>query len=451
VTISAPRRRVDVALPEDVATAELLPGLLRHAGEELADTGEEHGGWVLRRQDGSALDPARTLGAQELRDGEVLHLLPRRAEWPEMDYDDVVDVIATGARRSGSAWTGGATRRCGLAVAVGVLVLVLVLLAVAGPDRTTPGLVALGVALALVATATVLARVLSDSLAGAAVGATALPYAFFGGLVVVTGSSPLRDLGSAELLLASSTLLLAGVGVFVGVADRTQYPVAGIVAGIGGIIGALLGFAGASTGGAAAVVVSLAVAVVPAVPLLAMRLGKLPMPALPATVEDLLRDEKMPARATVYSLVVRSDELLTGMLLGTSLVSAVCQVLLALGGTGSEIALALIVSLASLLRARLFPTVRQRVPLLATGLVGLSALVLVSALVRPLVGTTVLVPVLLALAAAVASAGLVYSRRNPSPYLGRIADILDVLLVVAVVPVACGALGLYGWVRGLNG
>ena len=37
ITISAPHRRVDVALPEHVALAELLPEVLRHAGEGLAD------------------------------------------------------------------------------------------------------------------------------------------------------------------------------------------------------------------------------------------------------------------------------------------------------------------------------------------------------------------------------------------------------------------------------
>lgn len=451
VTIAAPRRRIDVALPEHVATAEILPGLLRHAGDDLADAGEKHGGWVLRRHDGSALDPARTLGAQELRDGEVLHLLPRRDDWPEMDYDDVVDAIATGARRNGTAWTRASTRRCGLAVAAGVLVLALGLLFLAGPPWTVPGISAVAVAVVLVGAATLLARVLPDSLAGAVLGAAALPYAFVGALVAVLGPATLGEVGAAELLLASSTLVLAGVGVLIGVGDRLQWPVAAIVTGLGGVLGASLSYAGTTPGGAAAVVVSLAVALVPAVPLLAMRLGKLPMPALPTTVEDLLRDEKMPSRATVYGLVVRSDELLTGMLLGASVVSSVCLVFLVLEGGNSQLALVAIVSAASLLRARLFPTVRQRVPLLALGLAGLSTLALGSALYDPVLSVPVLVPVMLVVAAVVVTAGLVYSRRNPTPYFGRVADILDVLLVIAVVPVTCGTLGLYDWVRGLGG
>ncbi len=102
VTISAPQRRVDVALPEHVPLAELLPEVLRHAGEGLADDGEKHGGWLLRRTDGVALATAQGLFPQGVRDGEVLHLVPARDDWPELEYDDVVEAIAEGARRRGT-------------------------------------------------------------------------------------------------------------------------------------------------------------------------------------------------------------------------------------------------------------------------------------------------------------------------------------------------------------
>src|SRR3954468_11485462 len=42
VTVNTPHRRVDVALPEQIAIAELLPELLQHAGEAFADEGERH-------------------------------------------------------------------------------------------------------------------------------------------------------------------------------------------------------------------------------------------------------------------------------------------------------------------------------------------------------------------------------------------------------------------------
>src|SRR3712207_5128924 len=128
VTISAPQRRIDVALPEHVPLAELLPEVLRHAGEGLADDGERHGGWVLRRPDGVALAPGQGLFAQGVRDGDVLHLVPAREEWPELEYDDVVEAIAAGVRRRGSTWTPASTRTATL---------------VAGAVLLAPGLLAM--------------------------------------------------------------------------------------------------------------------------------------------------------------------------------------------------------------------------------------------------------------------------------------------------------------------
>src|SRR5690349_2958544 len=104
VTVAAPARRIDLALPERAPLGELLPALRGHAGEDLADAGARTGGWVLRRADGRVLEPARTLSAQRVRDGEVLHLTAARTDWPELEYDDVVDAIATGSARTGATW-----------------------------------------------------------------------------------------------------------------------------------------------------------------------------------------------------------------------------------------------------------------------------------------------------------------------------------------------------------
>jgi EccD-like transmembrane domain len=58
---------------------------------------------------------------------------------------------------------------------------------------------------------------------------------------------------------------------------------------------------------------------------------------------------------------------------------------------------------------------------------------------------------LLGVAATAVAAGLRYSRRQASPRLGRAADVLDVLLTLAVVPLAAGVLGLFGFMRGFGG
>ena len=454
VTIAAPKRRIDVALPENVPLAELLPGVLRHAGENIADEGEQHGGWMLRRADGTPFEGARTLGAQNIRDGEVLHLVLRRTEWPELDYDDIAEAIAGGARKYGRAWSGRATRYASLSVATLIFVLALLTAVISGPPWLMPGLVPLVLSFVLVVVGILLSRAIGDSVAGAVVGGLGLLYGFVGGFLVLgLDGTGLADFGAAHLLVGSTVLLVVSVIGYLGVAEFTRIFAAGTFAGLMGIVAGLLAFIPDVTPhGSAAVVVSVVVAFVPAFPLLAMRLGKMPVPPLPDKPEDLIADEPMPERDTVYAAVIRSDEMLSGLLLGAAVVAVACQLMLIGSETTDGPALAGLVALAFVFRSRLFPSGRHRIPMLVSGLVGLSLLVLGLAAELPVLWRLYgVVAALVVIGGLVISAGLTYSRRPPSPYLGRIADILDVLLVLAVVPVACAVLDLYGWARGLGG
>jgi len=109
LTIRAPRRRLDLAVPHQVPLAELLPEVLRRAGESDLDR-SIIGGWMLRRGDGVALAGDAGLAPQGVRDGDVLYLVPRNLTWPEPAYDDVIEEIAAGARAHGRAWDAAATR-----------------------------------------------------------------------------------------------------------------------------------------------------------------------------------------------------------------------------------------------------------------------------------------------------------------------------------------------------
>ncbi|MBA3279226.1 MAG: hypothetical protein H0U22_11010 [Geodermatophilaceae bacterium] len=175
------------------------------------------------------------------------------------------------------------------------------------------------------------------------------------------------------------------------------------------------------------------------------------MPSLPTTVEDLLADPPVVPLPRVHATVRRSDELLGGMLLGGAVVVSLSELVLAGSGELSAFILVAVVASASLLRGRLFPAVRHRAPLLVTGVVGLAAVTVGTLGMAPDMRLSVIVPVLVVLAALVLAAGYAYQNRPPSPYVGRISDILDIVLVVAVVPVACAVLGLYGYFRSLGG
>ncbi|WP_229400894.1 type VII secretion integral membrane protein EccD [Micromonospora okii] len=459
VTISAPRRRVDVALPEQVPLAELLPEVLRHAGEGLADDGERHGGWVLRRTDGAVLLAAQALLPQGVRDGEVLHLVPARAEWPELEYDDVVEAIVDGARRRGAAWSPAATRAAALAGAGVPLAVGLLAVLAAGPGARAAWPVAVAVALLLALAGTVASRAYGDGASGATLGGYALPYAAVAGALAVSSGDPvgpvaaLRWLGAPELLAGAVALLLVAVLGLLGVASRVRVFVAGATVGVAGALAALGGLA-LPADDAAAVLLCALVFALGALPLLAIRLGRMPLPPITLPGDGgpggrAARD--LPDRGRVHAAVARTEEMLTGMLLGHGvLVAGAAVVLAATGGTAGRLLVAVVAGVL-LLRSRLFVAVRHRVPPVVAGLAGFTLLGGVLAAGQGAPGRLLLAAGGLAVALVAVAAGTTYAQRPVSPYVGRLADLTDTALVVSVVPVACAVLDLYERARGLLG
>lgn len=451
VTVAAPERRIDVALPDNAIVAELLPHLLRHAGERLADEGEDHGGWVLRRSTGAALDATRTLAVQGVRDGEVLQFVPRRLEWPELAYDDVVDVIAGGARRTGRTWGNVATRRCGLATAAAVLALGLGALPFSGPPWSAPAAMTLILAVALVIAGILLSRAFADATAGAVVAGSGLPYAFAGGaLLAAPADASITNFGASALLLGSAALIACSVIGYTGVAAGRWVFTAGLAAGFAGLLAAVLGGFGVSVAGSAAVVLTVAIGLLPGYPLIASWLGKLPVPELPTRPEAIIEDRPVPKRSEVFASVARATALLTGMLFSAAIVSICAMAVLVAEGTRTATLLCLTGAGALLLRGRLFPTPMQRVPLLVGGMAGLAMLGFAVALRGSAPGVrAALVVAMVGAAWLVLAAGLAYSKRAPSPYVGRIGDICDVLAIMLLIPLACAILGVYDTIRGL--
>jgi hypothetical protein len=105
-----------------------------------------------------------------------------------------------------------------------------------------------------------------------------------------------------------------------------------------------------------------------------------------------------------------------------------------------------------LTRARTFSTVSQRVPLMVGGVVGLGLLGVV--LFRGggvLVRLGGVLPVLVVVAAVAMGYGLAMAGKRVSPVWSRALDLVEVLLIVAVVPLAMWVCGLYGWIRAIKG
>lgn len=175
------------------------------------------------------------------------------------------------------------------------------------------------------------------------------------------------------------------------------------------------------------------------------------MPVLPRTTADLVRDDPQPPRHAVYAAVLRADQLLTGMIVGAATAVVLCQIVLAAQPSTSVTVLLAVLAAGFCIRARLYPALRHRAPLLLAGVAGAGALA-AGPLMSGAGGLLVITAPCLVVAGGVAVlAGLAYSRRQAGPFFGRFAELAEVVVVLACVPVLCAVLGLYGHLRGLGG
>jgi type VII secretion integral membrane protein EccD len=434
-----------------VPLAELLPEVLRRAGEAggpLDVPAHASGaGWVLRRGDGTLLRGDAPLAQQSVRDGDVLYLVPRHLTWPEPAYDDVIEEIAATARTHGRSWDASATRAFALVAAGLVLLTGLGTLLAVGPPRLVPAIAAGGVAGTLLAVGVLLSRALGDGVAGAAAGGMALPYATAAGALFGVGDT--STIAPSALLVGACALLLASALGAAAIGFGLRVFVAGATLGLAGLAGAVLGL-NMSAPRAASIVVVLLVGGIGLAPMLAVRFGRLPLPVVSASPQ-VLANETRPARPELLAAVVRGDEILHGCLAGIAVAAAGCAaVLTAAGGVAAPL-LGGVASVALLLRARLFPSIASRLPLLVSGLVGLalaaSAVAAASGSATRLLGATLAFAAVVALLATAATAPR--RRAGASPYLRRLGDVLDVASVLALAPAACVVIGLFGWVRAL--
>lgn len=118
VTVRAPAKSIDLAVPPDVPVADLLPTLVRYAGDDLAEQGLEHGGWVLQRLGDPPFDGSASLESLGVLDGETLHLRPHTDALPEVVLDDLVEGVAQTMETQPFAWSAPASRRVLLSLVV---------------------------------------------------------------------------------------------------------------------------------------------------------------------------------------------------------------------------------------------------------------------------------------------------------------------------------------------
>ena len=454
VTVVGPKRRVDISLPAHVPFAQLWPAILHYSGDDLADAGLAHGGWVLQRLDEPPFDGNVTPAQANLRDGEALYLRPSLSQLPELSFDDVADVVATSVNERPDRWRVEWTRNFGLGTAALASAVASVVLVLSGPSWILPAAAAgvLGV-LALIA-AVAISRSGGDSRAGAVLGYCALPPAFLAGLFGPARDTALTDLGAVHALAGFAVVVLVATLAAVLVADGLPVFLGAGFAALMGTIGAAVAvlFDGVHAAGVAAVTVVVAAALTPLTPTIAFRLARVTLPPVPQSSEDLRRDTLMVDGQAVLRRTVQADRFVTGMVAGLGLVGFFAEIVLAFSDGWAGPAMCGAVAVSLLLRSRVFRGRAQRLALMIPGVAGLGVLAIASSVgaEQSVILTGVLVP-LLVVAALVVGVGLWLPGHRPSPFWARAADVIDLLMVLSLIQLALAVVGLFSYVRGLGG
>lgn len=458
VTVVAPRTRIDVALPADVSVADLLPMLLEMSRETAPDGGARHGGWCLAKLGDDPLDPSRTLASLGVVDGELLQLRRRAENPPAPLYDDVVDAIAEAEPDSFRPWTKETARRIGhvsggLALIVSA---VAVLLAGFSPGFHLAAAIVGGIAaIACVGVGATVARGYAAPTTGVIIAAAGgLPLAFVAGMNIVPGVHNLRPgmlLGSAlVVVIAAASIMLIGSGITVFIAGAT----AGLFGAIAFAVATIV--PSQAPAGVAAGAAAVALAGVSVLPRVTIQFAKLPLPNVPSNAEDLKEDSGFPDFAVIERRAGLAHDYMTGMIIGCGSVASVSAVIAA--GTPSAASpvfgaiLAVVVAAVMLLRARSYSNGQQAIALQVNGIIAAAGVFIGWLNVADALGKLLFIfGSLIVVAAAAFVLGVVFPHQKFSPPLRRTVDIIEAILIAAVLPLALAVMDLYNVLRHLNG
>ncbi|MFD4242581.1 type VII secretion integral membrane protein EccD [Streptomyces sp. NPDC058525] len=489
VTVVAPDSRIDVALPEDIAVADVYPELLRLTGQ-TQPVGAPTGFHLVRRS-GTVLDGARTLAAQQVLDGEVLSLRPFAESLPPAVFDDVSDAVASAVVRDRHRWSDDMLRGAGLAGAALLLVMLGFVLWYADPLRHDmhglPGIIAAAVGVLLTAVAGVRARVYRDRGSAVALGLSALPHLLIAGSGIIApaaGQGP----GRLQFLLGCVCVLVASVAlVALTPSGDAPFVAATFVAATGTLATFTAIATEASATATAAACAPVAIGLVAFLPGLSARFARLPIGyAAPRSATEVYEtpdryetepygdrpgsDQHDPGASLdaeqIAAQARRGHEMLLGLVGGCAAVVVGAAAVLGFSDNTWGKLLALATGLAMLLRARLFRYTSQVVCALAAGLLAVALLVLGLALNPPAdlvhalaakqdhsgleLRTIWLTAAVAAGAALLAGIALVIPSKGLSPFWGRLLDLTEAAVLLSLVPLALAVLDVYSRARALT-
>lgn len=467
ITVVAPNVRVDVALPEDVPLAELLPDVLRMADQWQSEGA--HAGFVLAQLDGSELDTGVSLAAQDVHNGDLLYLRPATEVLPPPVYDDVVDAIAQTVGDDRRMWGGANFRQVGLAI--GAVMLGVGAYVLYNPDdplelHGTTAAVATIFGLVLAVAGGLRSRIYKDHIGGAVLTAIGVIYGFIGGLGIppITPNPVTRSsgLGLTHFTVGCCVAVVVGLIGTILLERHDEACLAGTLTAAAGAIAGGIGIAvEAPPAKIAAGLGTVAIAAIGFLPGFALRFVRFPMPQLidgsPQVGNQGSRRAGLPAGSDdpvdvgeIERRAARGHELLTGLIGACALTVLLSSVTLAFSTKNRDggpwaIGMAAVLALALFSRARLFRRAGQVGTLFWGG--GLTAAVVLigaSTHVSATAHSTWYFGVVLLTGLIMLAVGMALPERTLTPRWARTVDLLDGLLLASVIPVVLGVMQVYG-------
>ncbi|MFD6531018.1 type VII secretion integral membrane protein EccD [Streptomyces sp. NPDC060184] len=455
LTVRAPDKTLDLAVPADVPIADLLPVIAGHAGEDLPEQGLEHGGWVLQRLGGHPLDVEGTPDSLNLREGETLVLRPQTEALPPVRYDSLLEAVSAVVQNLPHAWSPQISRWVLRLVMAAALLGCLVLLVVSKGATGDRAILAAGAALLALSGAGSAARVLDDPHGGVLLGLFGSSFLAVAGLLL-TGSGQPGD-GSART--AGAHLLAAGAAAAVGLVLATAvvagYPVvfaSGGVLALAAVLGGGLMLAlDVSAHQAVAAVACAAVLLGAFIPMMSFSLSGLRLPPLPTRPDQLQEGIEPQTENDVADGGAAIDHWMTGLYGAVGLVCLAAFVLMARHPGRPETVTVLVLAILLALHGRSLGTSWQRIALSLPAGIGIVVLVVELAVRHGENGGQLGIAALLLGAVLTAVVSWTVPGRRLLPHWGRAGDLLQSGAALALLPLALWVLDVYQRLRGMFG
>jgi type VII secretion integral membrane protein EccD len=436
----------DVAVPAEVALVDVLPAVLPALQPDAADHGTDHDGYVVQRFGEKPLDEEKSAAELDLLDGETVHIRPRAAALPPIDFDDMISGIADQVTNHSDHWNPGRLRGMLLGLAALSILLALPVLGLNGLPLER-ALASIGLCVVLLTAAGVASRAALDPVVGTIFAGAAAAYAAVAGWAFATYALP--DAGWALPVATSAIATLTALCVgLAAVADSALIFTGGITFTIAiGLPALVAAYTGYSQQDIAGITLVISLGVMMGLPLIAFRLGGSSLPMLPGRPDQLNEDIDPVPHQLVVDRGKSAVSYQSALLIGVCLAQAPLGLILVAPGGLWMLLFATMSAALLFLRARHLTTAVQRWAVLVPGTV-----ITIGVLMRWLQDQELLIraavaPFMLAIGLAFVVAATIVPGRRLRPYWARAADISEMAIAVAMLPVLGAALGIYTFIR----